>query len=85
MKKLFPVLLFISASTTSCLPAKQVAKSVIDIGLALCIANHADVMDEKALRDICRWTDELAPVVKDLLSARKAGLEKASKAGACAK
>jgi len=64
--------------------AKVVAKSAIDVGLASCIADHADIVDEPALREVCKWTDELAPTVKELLSARKSGLAKVAKAGACA-
>lgn len=64
--------------------AKVVAKSAIDIGLATCIAEHADISDEAALREVCKWTDEFAPLVKELLSARKAGLARATKMGTCA-
>jgi len=64
----------------SCLTGKQIAKSVIDIALATCIAENADISDEAALREVCRWTDELAPTVKDLLSARRKGVAKAAAA-----
>lgn len=74
-----------AANLPSCSPAlnRQVAKSAIDVALAACISEHADVQDEPALREICKWTDELAPLVKDLLSARQKGLAAASRKGAC--
>ena len=72
------------AAVLSCgLAPKQIAKTVIDVGLAACIAEHAEVEDEAALKELCKWTDELAPLVKDLLSARKRGLQAAAKRGAC--
>lgn len=56
---------------------KQIARSVIDVGLAACLAEHADVDDESALREICKWADDIAPLVKDLLLARRRGMAKA--------
>ena len=41
-------------------------------------------MDEGALREVCKWGDDLAPIVKDLIAAQKKGLKKAAKMGACA-
>jgi hypothetical protein len=66
----------------ACSPAvgKQIAKSVIDVGLALCIAAHPD-MDSATLKGICHYADELAPTVEELLSAQ----QKAAKAGGCGK
>lgn len=71
---------------TNCSPSltKTIVRSVIDVALATCISEHADVSDEAALRGICQWTDELAPTVKDLLAARSKGLGKAKAAtGPC--
>ena len=65
----------------ACSPAtKQIAKSVIDIGLALCIAAHPEE-DAPGLKAICHYGDELAPAVEQLLSAQK----KAAKSGVCGK
>ena len=66
----------------ACTP-RQAARTAIDLALAACIAEHAEIQDEKELKAICQWADELAPIVKDLLAARKKGLQRASKAGAC--
>lgn len=64
----------------ACSPAldKQLVKSAIDVGLATCIADNADIQEEAALKEICKWGDELAPIVKDLLGARSKGLAKAA-------
>jgi len=74
-----------AAPLEGCSPAiqKEITKTAIDVGLAECLARSADIQDTKALREICKWADELAPVVENLLAARKEGLAKASKAGAC--
>jgi hypothetical protein len=55
--------------------ARQVAKGAIDAGLAGCIAENPDAT-EPELKEICKWADELAPLVKDLLSARQKGAAK---------
>lgn len=60
-----------------------IAKTVIDAGLAACLNDNLDVSDEAALREICKWTEDVGPIVRDLLAARKRGMAKASKAGAC--
>jgi len=59
---------------------RAIAKSVIDIVLATCIAENADIVDEPALREVCHWTDEMTPTVKDLLAARRKGVAKAAAA-----
>ena len=68
----------------SCSPlvTKQIAKGAIDVAVAACISENADIADEPALREVCKWTDDMAPLVKDLLSARSRGLGKAR--AACA-
>jgi len=78
-------LVFVAVTAQGCSPgaARQIVKSAIDITLASCIAEHADISDEPALREVCRWTDDLAPLVKELLSARAKGLSK-SRGAACA-
>ena len=69
--------------TTACGPlGKEIAKSAIDVALAACVSEHADLQDEEELREVCKWTDEMAPYVKELLSARAKGLSKAR--AACA-
>jgi hypothetical protein len=90
MKKTLQTLTF--ATVTMCLvptldgcnaqTAKVVAKSAIDIGLASCIELYPEIQDEGALKELCRWTDEMAPLVKELLSARRMGHARASKMGA---
>lgn len=75
---------FILVAALACSPivGKTIAKSAIDVALAACIAEQADVQDEPALREICYWTDELAPLVKELLAARTRGLAAFSKPAA---
>ena len=69
----------------ACGPAgNAIVRSVIDVGLAACIAENADISDEAALRETCKWADAVAPLVRDLLAARTKGVSKAAKAGACA-
>lgn len=68
--------LFVMAVFTgeACSPAinKQIAKSVIDIALAACIAENPG-NDMETLKALCHYTDELAPTVKDILEAQKKG------------
>jgi hypothetical protein len=82
MKRFIGIGMLAAAVTlTACPAGKVIAKSVIDIGLALCIAAHPDE-DAKSLKSICSYADELAPAVQELLSAQKKAAM--SKAGACA-
>jgi hypothetical protein len=70
------------APSSACSPSinKAVASGLIDVAVAACIAKYTDIEDEAALKAVCHWTEEMAPYVQELLSARKAGLVK--KAGA---
>lgn len=80
------IAMILGVTACSLFTTKQLLKSVIDVGLATCIAEHADIQEEAALREVCRWTDELAPIVKDLLSARSKGLaaaQRKSTSGPC--
>ena len=63
------VVMVSAADLVGCLAAKQIAKSAIDVALAACIQEHPDA-DEPELKELCKWTDDLAPLVKELLSAR---------------
>ena len=79
---LFPTM--IATTVPGCDPAsRQAARTAIDVGLAACLAERADIEDEVALREVCKWADDLAPIVKDLLAARRKGLAAAAKKGAC--
>lgn len=60
---------------------KQIVKSVIDVALAACVAEHTEIQDEPALRETCKYADELAPAVKEILSSRSKGMAKLAKAG----
>jgi hypothetical protein len=83
---LVAVLALVLAADSGCNPAtiKTIARSAIDVTLAACIAEHADIEDEPALKEICKWTDDLAPLVQELIASRKKGMAKASaKMGAC--
>ena len=75
MKTKVAVVVLVAATTWGCLAGKQIAKGAIDVALAACIAEHPDD-DEAALKEACKWADELAPLVKDLLSARQKGMAK---------
>ena len=66
---------------SACTP-KQAVRTAIDVAIAACIAEHADIEDEAELKKVCQWAEELGPVIKDLLAARKKGMAK--KMGACA-
>jgi hypothetical protein len=81
MKNVFRAVFAVSIlSVVSCAAGKQLAKSAIDIALALCIAEHPDA-SMPALKDLCHYADELAPVVQDLIAAQKKAA--AAKPGAC--
>lgn len=72
------------AGSMACTPeSRQAARTAIDVAIAACIAEHADIQDEAELREVCKWTEELGPIVRDLLAARKRGLAK-MKAASCA-
>jgi len=58
---------------------KDIAHTAIDILLASCIAEHPD-SSEPELKAICKYTDENAQMVKDLIAAQKRGSAKASAA-----
>lgn len=87
MKKLaflpFLILPFIPVGMVACQPAKVVTRAVIDVGLAICLAEHAAIQDIPVLRSICQWSDELAPYVMDLIAVQKKALAAAAKAGVC--
>lgn len=76
--------LFVVTSNTvivACTPAarRDVAHAVIDVALATCVAEHPG-NDEPTLRDICRYAEDLAPVVRELLAAQKRGAMKSASA-----
>ncbi len=77
----------VAIADTGCLAARQATKTAIDVALAACLAEHADIDDESELRKICQWADDVWPLVRDLLAARRRGLAKAralaSDGGAC--
>lgn len=81
------VISFVVLAQLACSPGlnKTVAKGAIDVALAACIAEHPDD-DEAALKEACKWADELAPLVKELIGARSKGIAKhdSSKKAACA-
>jgi len=82
--KILSLFVVLSMSTASCSPVgRAIAHSAIDVLLATCISEHADIEDEAALKEICKWTPEVEPEVRKLIAARKAGIAKAAKAGAC--
>lgn len=66
-----------------CALFKPVARTVIDASIAACIAEHADVEDEPTLQSLCKWTEDLGPIIRDLLAARRRGLARAHQAGVC--
>lgn len=81
MRRLFPLaflaVVWSPTLVAACSPAldKAIAKSAIDAALAGCIAENPGE-DESALKEICKWTDELAPLVKELIGKQKKGLVK---------
>jgi hypothetical protein len=62
---------------------KQVAKTVIEESIAACLADHSDVNDFSMLKSICKWADDVDPLIQDLLSARQRGFAKLKSVGAC--
>jgi len=62
---------------------KTIAKGAIDVAVAACIAEFSDVDDESTLKDVCKITDDAAPYIKELLSARSKGLAKKASALKC--
>lgn len=65
------------APPAACTPQmrKDIAHSAIDILLASCIAEHPD-SSEPELKAVCKYTDENAQMVKDLIAAQKRGSAK---------
>lgn len=62
----------------ACASWKSVVKSVIDVALAACIAEHPEITDESAMRKVCPYVEEVAPHVREILGARKRGLARMS-------
>lgn len=54
---------------------KVLVKSVVDLAIAECVAENPG-KDEPTLREICRYADELAPTVVDLIMAQQRGVMK---------
>jgi len=73
MKKETLLLPFIIA-LTSCALFRSTAKTVIDVAIATCVAEHPEINDEKTMRETCQYLEEYGPLVRDLLGARKRGL-----------
>lgn len=69
--------LFVFVGVTACSPAinKMIAKDVIDVGIMKCIEENPGA-DKQMLKEICKWADELQPLIDELLASRKKGLEK---------
>lgn len=65
------------ALLAACSPAinKIIVKSVIDAGLAACIAENPGA-DVPTLHEVCHWTEEFGPDVIDLINAQSRGLAK---------
>lgn len=63
----------------ACAPSvyKQIAKSVIDVALAACLAENPG-KEKPELKEICHWTDEADPFVDNILASSKKGLSKYS-------
>lgn len=64
-----------------CTPAGRAAgRTAIDVGLALCAAEHPDAETPEELRAICGVAEDVLPILRDLLAAQKRGLAKAGAA-----
>lgn len=58
----------------ACALFKSTAKTVVDVALATCIAEHPDVHTPEAMQKVCPYVEEFGPIVAELLAARKRGL-----------
>jgi hypothetical protein len=59
---------------------KNLAKTVVDISLALCLAANA-LKSDAQIQEICGYANDVAPVVKQLVGVHRAQLAKAT--GVC--
>jgi len=64
------------ALCNACAFGKAVARTAIDTFVATCIAEHPEIQDEGMMRDVCKYAPDVAPIVKDLLSARQRGYDR---------
>lgn len=77
--KLLPLLFLVGCSAAA---NKQAVNTVLDIAQTTCVLTHSDVSDEEAVRKACAITNDLGPIVHDLLGAAKAAKVASAKADA---
>lgn len=77
--KYLPLLFLVGCSAAA---NKQAVNTVLDIAQATCVLTHSEFSNEEAVRKACQITDDLAPVVHDLLGAAKAAKAAGAKADA---
>ncbi len=58
----------------ACAAFKSGAKTAIEVAVATCIAEHPEAATEPELAKVCQYAEEYAPIVEQLLAARKRGL-----------
>lgn len=58
----------------ACASWKETARTVVDVSIATCVAEHPEITDETEMRTVCKYVEAFGPIVRDLLSARKRGL-----------
>lgn len=69
----------------SCSPAinKMVAKDVIDLVLAKCIEQHAEIQDLPVAKKLCQIDEQATPAVEEFLTARRQAVAKAKASNPC--
>lgn len=71
-------MLLIVCYLVACSLWKPIAKTVIDAVVATCVSEHPEINDEPAMREVCKYAPDVAPIVKDMIGARKRGLARVS-------
>lgn len=67
---------FAVAVSPACTPGeRQVVKTIVDAGLAACVAANADLKDPQ-LQAVCGFADDLWPAVRTILDGAKKGAKK---------
>ena len=72
------ILVCLSVLSTSCAWFnKNIARTVVDASLALCLAANA-LKSDATIKEICGYADDVAPIVKQLVGVHREQLKKAT-------
>ncbi len=61
----------------------QAVTDVVSLALARCVA-EAEATDEATLAKACKVSEDMMPILHELLASKKTGMARAARAGACA-